>query len=1490
MESKVGKRAWRKLAFALAGVASAAALAPSTALAASATTGTATLVRSSSATLNAHIDPSGDPGITECRFEYVTDAAFGATGFTDLSSGGSALCSGTPPYTSAADVSAAIGGLEAGVKYRFRVVAVTTSSGTLNGADQSFTTVHGEIGSFGSDGTSGSALGSFGEVRQLGFDEAARRLYVIDTGVPGIWGFDVSNPPPPFTQLAGFMPLSAPSFVTRGIAVDNSALGTAGRIYYINKGGTTPPTLTQCYTTSAVPCPGFSAIDLPNEAGSGVVDSAGHLWVEGRISGAGQRLDEYAPTGGDPIDSVPQESLPTGLGGLSGIAMGSADDLFVLAGDRESVWRLTAASGYREGSVLIETPGSELGSAIAFDRRSHHLYIASESAISEYDAAGALVDEFAAGIAGAQFRGLAVDPANHFVYVSDQGSKQVRVFGAGAPFPAFELGDPAPLENTAATLHATVNPEGLALSDCHFEYVTEEAFDVSGFSDLSSGGSAPCAPAFDSIPADSADHPISAAISGLQRNTAYRYRLIVANEAGPSSAEDSFATPGPPSAETTGSPLPSPTSAVLSGRLNPEGTVTSYHFEYGSLGPCDANPCASTPEVDLSADEVQQFSAVGGEGGKFSLSFEGQTTGAIGAGNLTESSTTVTNVKTSSGAFAPGEIITNPGIPAKTTIEAVGADTLTLSKAAIQTGTDLPLRAYDIDLSAPALQVQNALNLLSTIGGVGGSVSVAGGRSFEASPSSYTVTFRGDLGGVDVAPLRSDLSSVIVRTAIAGGVGREAKLVAARVEGLSPGTTYHYRLIADNGNPDGASEGDEMTLRTAPAAPPSHGDFPGPPGSDRAYEQVSIPDSGGNPAQFALAFSGDGERAVYSVSGGTPISGSGTFFSQLLAERPAGEHPSSGWESSNLTPRNLFEESARDWFFFPNADLSEFVGYNTNGLNPRPGETQNLWRILPPNGPYAKLASVLAERSSEFFEASDDVGRVVAAIKDDLDRDHPADQEKFHLYDVSSGAAQLISLLPGGGAAACGVASFDPFATSTEGIFGFNRFDLGKRRWLSADGELAFFPSRGDDCSDPVEIYLREIDAGQTKLISGPAVSGPECPAAFLRATAEAAFFWTQGRLDAQDSEPDAGDCEKPDASSLDGDIYRYDLGDGALDCVTCVAAGREADVQVSAGAKSALDQIGVAEDGSAVYFASPHKLAPGAARTGVYRVEVASNELDYIAPGIARVGDALGGSSAVSPDGSVLVFRSDDPRLDPQGGATNGGFAQYYRYDDDDRSLICVSCPPDGSQPRGEALGLPNFATGVVSSATTYNGSPLSSDGDVFVFDTPSALVGADQNTTPLGQNPQHGQDVYEWREGRALLISDGLSDWAGGGALGIARAAPEPAAVSPSGRDAFFFASAQYTRDALDGYRRLYDARIGGGIVFAAEKEFCRLEVCQGTPKGAPAEAVPGTSSFSGPGNLQAAPKKCPKGKRKVRRNGKARCVKRHHHRANHQRRARR
>lgn len=102
-----------------------------------ATTGSASAIALTKATIKGSVNPRGGP-ISNCHFEYTTDADFQKNGFAKAVS---AVCSPAKPSgTSDVAVSAPITNLTAGTSYRFRVVA-TNNSGTGNGFDQAFATM-----------------------------------------------------------------------------------------------------------------------------------------------------------------------------------------------------------------------------------------------------------------------------------------------------------------------------------------------------------------------------------------------------------------------------------------------------------------------------------------------------------------------------------------------------------------------------------------------------------------------------------------------------------------------------------------------------------------------------------------------------------------------------------------------------------------------------------------------------------------------------------------------------------------------------------------------------------------------------------------------------------------------------------------------------------------------------------------------------------------------------------------------------------------------------------------------------------------------------------------------------------------------------------------------------------------------------------------------------------------------------------------------------
>ena len=213
----------------------------------------------------------------------------------------------------------------------------------------------------------------------------------------------------------------------------------------------------------------------------------------------------------------------------------------------------------------------------------------------------------------------------------------------------------------------------------------------------------------------------------------------------------------------------------------------------------------------------------------------------------------------------------------------------------------------------------------------------------------------------------------------------------------------------------------------------------------------------------------------------------------------------------------------------------------------------------------------------------------------------------------------------------------------------------------------------------------------------------------------------------------------------------------------------------------------------------------------------------------------SLGGHSVSlvrdSANGSIYVFQTNAPftGLGFNNGAGND--EEIYRYEVGAGALNCVSCPPSGTLPSGNAELSHDFRDGNAFSELTPNRG-VSKDGERVFFDTPDALVPQDSNGL---------RDVYEWESGVLNLISTGVSteeSFFGDN--------------SPSGSDVFFSTTEGLAPgDADEGYD-VYDARIprpGDQLPPAAVP--CEGAVCQGPPSVPQLLGQPSSETFAGAGN---------------------------------------
>ena len=148
-----------------------------------------------------------------------------------------------------------------------------------------------------------------------------------------------------------------------------------------------------------------------------------------------------------------------------------------------------------------------------------------------------------------------------------------QTFTTSAP-PTCTTNSATNIGSTSATLNGTVNPNGLDVTACYFQYgTTSYATDTSNVSPLPGSGTTGVA--------------VSINITGLTAGTAYNYYRVVATNAGGTTQGNNltFTTTAlpPPTCTTNAATNVASTSATLNGTVNPNGlNVTACYFQFGT--------------------------------------------------------------------------------------------------------------------------------------------------------------------------------------------------------------------------------------------------------------------------------------------------------------------------------------------------------------------------------------------------------------------------------------------------------------------------------------------------------------------------------------------------------------------------------------------------------------------------------------------------------------------------------------------------------------------------------------------------------------------------------------------------------------------------------------------------------------------------------------------------------------------------------------------
>jgi hypothetical protein len=416
------------------------------------------------------------------------------------------------------------------------------------------------------------------------------------------------------------------------------------------------------------------------------------------------------------------------------------------------------------------------------------------------------------------------------------------------------------------------------------------------------------------------------------------------------------------------------------------------------------------------------------------------------------------------------------------------------------------------------------------------------------------------------------------------------------------------------------------------------------------------------------------------------------------------------------------------------------------------------------------------------------------------------------VYDrAADGPTRVVSLLPGNVTPAAGQEAF--------------------WKGTSKDGSATAFEIEGT-------LYVRLVEAGETKEAApgDPIFAGLSDDGHYL--------FYVVA--------PGSGEA---------GVIHRFDTA-------------TEADVEVNPADEGMI--VNVSGDGSHVYFISKAQLDGGKGAAGQPNLYVWSGgSPEYIttvaASDLERTSGSLNGlpalthwtgwvtnppengaeqgpsndSSRTTPDGTVLVFESRAQLTSYD----NAGHTEIYRYDDEAKSLACISCRPLAEPATADAR---LQELGFVSGAMVIHN--VSDDGSRVFFESEEALVEPDTDGV---------DDIYQWSEGegngsRALISSGESVEYPQSAGVSFGYIPPAPnllISVTPDGEDVVFLSQDALVPGAPEGgATQIYDARVDGGFALPPEPAVCLEEGCRPPSSAlAPSFGSPASEATQGTGNVK-------------------------------------
>lgn len=587
------------------------------------------------------------------------------------------------------------------------------------------------------------------------------------------------------------------------------------------------------------------------------------------------------------------------------------------------------------------------------------------------------------------------------------------------------------------------------------------------------------------------------------------------------------------------------------------------------------------------------------------------------------------------------------------------------------------------------------------------------------NPNEAATTYRFEYGPTEAYGTSVPASAADV------GVGAEGVLVAQAIGDLTPGTLYHYRVVATNA--EGATVGSDQAFTTfAPES--AAGDtcsntiiraeqFSAFLPDCRAYEMVSPPNKNGGDV------AADPEHTIAAVDGNAIKYSSTTAFGDAQGAEVLGaeyishrETGGSGWTTHGINPP---QEAPAYGLFGPQAyvgfspDLSKGVYFAKSPVisgHPNVEHVANLYLrtdlLTAFPGTYQLLsdsvAPVLARslweynQGIEFDGASADWSHLIFETYENLTSNAPSqpagcgeERELYclpRLYEWHDGQVTLVGILPGGTVAEASVGGGGGGGGGYSTPFGGLRSVPQGEHAISSDGSRVIFTAgslttlpEGPYTRTAGDLYMR-INGDETIQLNvsertdcadhSPCTGGPEPdpaghqPVAFMRATPDDSKVLFVTREELTD---DAGPTMN---------LYMFSADAPAGKHLTLISHDEEPDAE-----PAGTTVLGASEDLSYIYFVSKKPLLRGEPPIESYAEELYvwhAGQIRTVAikPDMGELvgwGEGFGQYKIlhefrVTPDGKTAVFETASPEL-----------AKAFGYDNQ------LTPKPGGSEARGE-------------------------------------------------------------------------------------------------------------------------------------------------------------------------------------------------------------